>query len=274
MKKVVIADSIALVADSAFALDSDRLTFAAAWIGVLAYSMQIYFDFSGYADMAIGLARILGFKFPENFDRPYSAYSITDFWRRWHLTLSNWFRDYVYLPLGGSHRSSARTYGNLSAVFLVTGLWHGAAWTFVLWGIYHGALMLTERATETRWLDSAPRPVWARLRTFVLVVVGWVLFRSPDIGTAIDYYGSMLSPFRRDAFDLAALDLRRESATILMLSLAVVALPRDFRMGQLLAHSRSWRADLARAVVMCVAVPYAAVVISASTFTPFLYFRF
>ena len=120
---------------------------ATAWLGALAYTVQIYFDFSGYSDMAIGLARMFGFRFPENFNRPYSSVSITDFWRRWHMTLSRWFRDYVYIPLGGSRGSQSETVRNLWFVFLLTGAWHGAAWTFVLWGIYHGALLVIERVS-------------------------------------------------------------------------------------------------------------------------------
>ena len=125
---------------------------------MLAYTVQIYFDFSGYSDMAIGLARMFGFRFPENFNRPYSPYSITDFWRRWHITLSNWFRDYLYIPLGGNGGLGARTYVNLLIVFFATGLWHGANWTFVIWGLYHGSIMLIERVRNWRFLDQAPMP--------------------------------------------------------------------------------------------------------------------
>ena len=145
-KKVLIADQVAPIADAAFSGDGD-LTTGAAWIGALAYTIQIYFDFSGYSDMAIGLARMFGFKFPENFARPYSAVSMTDFWRRWHITLSSWFRDYVYIPLGGSRVSQRVTVRNLMIIFLLVGFWHGAAWTFVLWGVYNGALLVAERLT-------------------------------------------------------------------------------------------------------------------------------
>ena len=136
-KKVLIADKVAPLADAAFAGGAD-VTTPTAWLGALAYTVQIYFDFSGYSDMAIGLARMFGFRFPENFDRPYSAVSLTDFWRRWHMTLSRWFRDYVYIPLGGSRGASETTIRNLLVVFFLTGVWHGAGWTFMLWGLYHG----------------------------------------------------------------------------------------------------------------------------------------
>jgi alginate O-acetyltransferase complex protein AlgI len=144
-KKVLIANSVALPADTIFALPPDQLTTAAAWLGIVCYTLQIYFDFSGYSDMAIGLGRMFGFRFPENFNYPYVAESVTEFWRRWHMTLSNWFRDYLYLPLGGNRLGRVRLAANLFTVFFLCGLWHGASWTFVVWGLYHGVLLSLER---------------------------------------------------------------------------------------------------------------------------------
>ena len=149
-KKVMVAEACGRIADFAFALDPGRLDTKTAWLGAIAYTLQIYFDFSAYSDMAIGLGMLFGFTFPENFKRPYSALSITDFWHRWHITLGRWFRDYLYIPLGGNQKGAGRTCLNLSVVFILCGLWHGANWTFLLWGIFHGALLIIERITGIR----------------------------------------------------------------------------------------------------------------------------
>ncbi len=173
------------------------MTTATAWVGALAYTVQIYFDFSGYSDMAIGLGRMFGFRLPENFDRPYSAASITDFWRRWHMSLSRWFRDYVYIPLGGNRARRGETYRNLIIVFVATGLWHGANWTFLVWGLYHGALMLVERATGTGAVTATgPALVLRRALTFLLVVVGWVLLPGREHGPGADDAPPHVRPVR------------------------------------------------------------------------------
>lgn len=181
-KKVILADGVAFLVGAAF--DPSAPGLISAWIGTLAYTMQIYFDFSGYSDMAVGLGLMMGFRFPQNFDSPYKALSITDFWRRWHITLSSWLRDYLYIPLGGNRLGSLRTYVNLFVTMLLGGLWHGASWTFVIWGGYHGLLLALERALGKRgWLAWAPIPV-QRLGTFLLVIIGWVLFRSSSLAQA------------------------------------------------------------------------------------------
>jgi alginate O-acetyltransferase complex protein AlgI len=162
-----------------------------AWYGVVAYAFQIYFDFSGYSDMAIGLGLMLGFVFPKNFDSPYKADSITDFWRRWHVSLSTWLRDYLYLPLGGNRLGARRTYVNLGVVMVLGGLWHGASWNFVLWGGLHGGWLALERALGKRPLYRAlPRPARVAL-TFLVVLVGWVFFRAPDLPSAARYLAAM-----------------------------------------------------------------------------------
>ncbi|MPY95229.1 MAG: MBOAT family protein [Acidimicrobiia bacterium] len=272
-KKVVVADAVAEVANGAFGLDVGERSFAAAWLGVLAYTLQIYFDFSGYSDMAIGLARMFGFRFPENFNRPYSSYSITDFWRRWHITLSNWFRDYLYIPLGGN-AGGARTYANLLIVFFATGLWHGANWTFVIWGLYHGGIMLVERVTGWRFIDRAPHPALNRAVTLLLVAVGWVLFRAPDVHTALDFYRSMLNPFSGTSTDLVTLGLGRRNLVVLLLGSAVFFLPRTVAFGRLVEYSRAQWVDPARIALVGVALPYTAVIVISGTFSPFLYFQF
>jgi alginate O-acetyltransferase complex protein AlgI len=188
-KKVLLANPCGFVADAAF--DAGSLHPLEAWTGVLAYAFQIYFDFSGYSDMAIGLGLMLGFVFPKNFDSPYRADSLTDFWRRWHISLSTWLRDYLYLPLGGNRKGPARTYVNLLIVMLLGGLWHGAAWNFVVWGGLHGAGLAVERAMGRRSAYHAlPRQLRVGL-TFAIVLLGWVFFRAPGVGEAWRYLEAM-----------------------------------------------------------------------------------
>jgi alginate O-acetyltransferase complex protein AlgI len=186
-KKVLIADGVASLTVLAFGEPSPDL--GRAWVGALAYAMQIYFDFSGYSDMAIGLGLMLGFQFPINFNSPYQAVSITDFWRRWHISLSNWLRDYLYIPLGGNRRGARRTYINLALVMLLGGLWHGANWTFVLWGALHGALLAWEKY---RGLPVPRLLAWGRARTFVLVCLAWVPFRATSLSQTLDVWSGML----------------------------------------------------------------------------------
>jgi alginate O-acetyltransferase complex protein AlgI len=181
-KKVLIADTMAATADAIFALPHNELSWGVAWLGVIAYTLQIYFDFSGYSDMAIGMGRMTGFKYPENFNHPYTARSIGDFWRRWHMTLSSWFRDYVYFSLGGNRRGAGRTYVNLLIVFALTGLWHGASWTFVIWGLWHGLFMLIERRFNP---DTWPIPDALRhVYVMFVVMIGWTLFRADSADVA------------------------------------------------------------------------------------------
>jgi alginate O-acetyltransferase complex protein AlgI len=189
-KKVLIANVVARAADQIFALPPEQLSFGVAWLGVVAYALQIYFDFSGYSDMALGLGRMFGFHFPENFAHPYASKSITEFWRRWHISLSSWFRDYVYIPLGGNRGSSARTYSNLVIVFLLCGLWHGASWTFVLWGALHGAFLVLERARLGPRLSALP-PAVQHVYTLLVVLVGWVFFRAADLPQALVFLKAM-----------------------------------------------------------------------------------
>jgi alginate O-acetyltransferase complex protein AlgI len=272
-KKVLIADSVAPIADAVFA-DGVALNTPTAWLGVLAYTFQIYFDFSGYSDMAIGLARMFGFRFPENFARPYSAVSVTDFWRRWHMSLSRWFRDYLYIPLGGNRGSTVATYRNLYIVFFATGFWHGANWTFLAWGLYHGTMLAIERATGLAKVPEDRFVVPRRALTFLLAVVGWVFFRAasmedagrvlkamfvPSFGALPPEVSTVLTDYRTLVFALAAL---------------VVFIPRDFVMGKLLDDGVSKIAVSLRVAYTGIAAPYAAVVVAAGTFSPFLYFKF
>jgi alginate O-acetyltransferase complex protein AlgI len=271
-KKVRIADQVAPIADAAFS-DPSGLTFTGAWIGALAYTVQIYFDFSGYSDMAIGLARMFGFRFPENFDRPYSAVSMTDFWRRWHITLSRWFRDYVYIPLGGSRVSQAVTVRNLMIIFLLVGFWHGAAWPFVLWGVYNGVLLVAERLSGIATLPDERLWVARRLGTFLLIVFGWVLFRSLTLGDAVDVYVAMLTP--SGGALPAALDDALVAPAVLALiwGLASALLPRDLVLGRVV-QGRWSGGPLAARIAVVALLPFAAITVAAGSFSPFLYFQF
>jgi alginate O-acetyltransferase complex protein AlgI len=190
-KKILIADPMGLIADAAFGAGPGNLSPFAAWAGVLAYAFQIYFDFSAYSDMAIGLAKLLGFYFIENFDSPYKSSSITEFWRRWHISLSTFLRDYLYIPLGGNRLGTARTYANLMAVMVIGGLWHGAQWTFVIWGAMHGLMLSWERLTASRgWFKGVPRPLKIAF-TFTIVLFTWVFFRAENFDVAWRYLSAM-----------------------------------------------------------------------------------
>lgn len=271
-KKVVIADSLAPIADAAYAT-SDPST-STAWIGAIAYAGQIYFDFSGYSDMAIGLGIMLGLRLPENFDRPYSATSITDFWRRWHMSLSRWFRDYLYIPLGGNRGGTAATYRNLVIVFMATGIWHGAAWTFVLWGAYHGAWLIVERATGLAKVQGYV--ALRRALTILIVVVGWVIFRSASLDQAGTVISAMFIPdFGGMSADVALL-LTPQRIALLVVAVLSVFLPATWVTGRAIdgmeGFGRTAR-NAARTVAFVVA-PYAGLVAVAGTFSPFLYFQF
>jgi alginate O-acetyltransferase complex protein AlgI len=189
-KKVLIANSLAGFVDYAFALHVDNMTAGIAWLAVFCYTLQIYFDFSGYSDMAIGLGRMFGFHFLENFDFPYISKSIREFWRRWHISLSSWFRDYLYIPLGGNRNSPLRTYLNLVVVFFLCGLWHGASWNFVIWGLFHGLFLILERTAFGRFQNKWP----SLLRfayTLTLVMIAWVFFRAETLTIAFDFLSAM-----------------------------------------------------------------------------------
>ena len=189
-KKVLLAEAMGTVSAQVFRLSAVALTPGKMWLGAVCYALQIYFDFSGYTDMALGLGRMFGFTLPENFDFPYLAESVTDFWRRWHITLSQWFRDYVYIPLGGNRKGKARQILNLCIVWLLTGLWHGSAWTFVAWGAWYAVLLIAEKLFLGRWLEKAPK-VLRRLYALLAILIGWVLFNSPSLGAAGKYLRAM-----------------------------------------------------------------------------------
>ena len=276
LKKVLVADQIAPVADAAFQSANDgTLTMAGAWIGALAFTMQLYYDFSGYSDMAIGIALMLGFRLPENFRRPYSSQSVTEFWRRWHMTLSRWFRDYVYISLGGNRHGEAATYRNLLIVFVLTGLWHGAAFTFVVWGLYHGAWLLLERRFGWRAMEGSPARHVAlrRASTFLVVLVGWVLFRADSLSGAVEYYRAMVTPSAglTPAVDQA---LNPQALVILVLASAIVLAPGRRSGGRWLAEAVGRVPGTVRAAALGVGLPLALAYCLAGSSSPFLYFQF
>jgi alginate O-acetyltransferase complex protein AlgI len=274
-KKVLIADTIAPVADAAFAAPTGELGTAAAALGVVAYAVQLYFDFSGYSDMALGLAMMFGIHLPENFARPYSSRSVTEFWRRWHMSLSRWFRDYLYISLGGNRGTPLATYRNLVIVFLITGLWHGAAWTFVLWGGYHGVLLLIERVLGVGRGDPGDDRAdpLGQARTVAVVLFGWILFRSPDIGHAIGYMGSLLRPGPELPVSMTrALDPL--AIIVLAIGCASVLLPRDWVTGVRLEQAQIPAVRAMRLAVIAVVFPAAISFLVAGDFSPFLYFQF
>jgi len=283
-KKVLVADVMARAADSIFAIPNGELTAGLAWLGALAYTLQIYFDFSGYSDMAIGLGRMFGFHFRENFRHPYASRSVTEFWRRWHISLSTWFRDYLYIPLGGNRRGALRTSANLLVVFLLCGLWHGASFTFVVWGLYHGVFLMLERAFRGRPGRAVPVPL-ARAGTLLVVVVGWVLFRSETFAGALAFLAAMAGLGTGDGlawYPAMYLD------PIFLLA-GVAGLVGSFPTGDAASAwleraiaSTTGRPALARGFARGL-VPFAgtasllflaAAQISVSTHNPFIYFRF
>ncbi|MCO6500412.1 MAG: MBOAT family protein [Vicingus serpentipes] len=191
-KKVLIANVLGVTVDHIFEIPYNELSSSTAALGLLAYTFQIYFDFSGYSDMAIGLGKMMGFTFPENFNFPYIARSITEFWRRWHITLSNWMKDYLYIPLGGNRKGAIRTYFNLFIVFFLSGLWHGASWNFILWGVYHGLFLIIERLFLLKVLNKLPSFI-SLLYNFVIVSFGWLLFRANSLNEAYKYGAALFS---------------------------------------------------------------------------------
>jgi alginate O-acetyltransferase complex protein AlgI len=272
-KKVLIADTVAPVANAIFAQPTSELGTSAVAVGLVAYAVQLYFDFSGYSDMAIGIALMFGIQLPENFNRPYAAASITEFWRRWHMSLSRWFRDYLYFPLGGNRAGAATTYRNLVIVFLLVGLWHGAHWTFVLWGAYHGVLLLGERIFGIGRDPASSRTILARARTILLVVLGWALFRAPNVSYALGFLGSILRPAQA-LTPVVGLTLTPVALLAMAIGVASVLLPASWVTGVRIEFDNSRPAGVLRSVVLVAVLPLALVVAAAGGFSPFIYFQF
>ena len=270
-KKTIIADTLAPAADRVFSSSAAALDTGSAWLGLVCFTLQIYYDFSGYSDMAIGLARILGFRLQENFHHPYLATSFTDFWRRWHISLSTWIKEYLYIPLGGNRVSATRGYFNLGVCFVLSGLWHGASWNFVLWGCVHGAVLVADRAFWLQAQKALPRGVNMAI-TFFLIMMAWVFFRCPKLSDALGFFRALSGltnvPWGRTA------PTQPDVAFMIWLGFGLVLAP--------LLRSRLDTDRLAGLAVRriatlawCVVLLFFSVArISVSTFHPFLYFRF
>ncbi len=269
-KKVLIADTLAVVADHLFRLPESDLTASAAWLGMACYALQIYFDFSGYSDMAIGLGKMLGFDFLENFNYPYTATSVTEFWRRWHISLSSWFRDYVYVPLGGNR--GGKTYRNLLVVFILCGVWHGANWTFLIWGVLHGVLLIVERLGLGALLLKLPRPL-RHVYTLVVVTIGWTFFRAQTPTQAVAIIGAM---FGLAEGTYTAADLIKNSTIIALGVGAIAALPVHVLATRW--HNCGWGIEAVGQLVKVAALAGIMLVVAAwlagNTYSAFIYFRF
>lgn len=276
-RKVLIADAIGIFVDSAMKADAATLGPGAAWLGAAAFGLQIYYDFSAYSDMAIGLGCMFGFRFLENFDHPYMSRSITEFWRRWHLSLSTWFRDYLYIPLGGNRLGTTRTYINLFTVFVLCGLWHGASWTFLVWGLFHGAFLVAERAGGRHLLARLPEPI-CRAYALAVLTVSWVFFRATDMAHAWAYLKAMFMLNPAPATVAASSLLTVESGIALALG-ALLCFPLKSYLDGLAwtrqaAHRQPLWDEALRAAGTFVVFALAVAMLSTSTFEPFIYFRF
>lgn len=273
-KKALLANQFALFADNAFeAAGTPQLTCTVAWIGAIAYTLQIYFDFSGYSDMAIGLGKMFGFHFPENFNYPYISKSATEFWRRWHISLSSWFRDYVYIPLGGSRRSSARNKINLFAVWMLTGLWHGANWTFVGWGLMYCIVLVIEKQLGLNKNENRVVQEIYRIPFLLIVICGWVMFRSDSISEAGTYIATMFTTFDVYPTDIVQLSF---CAPVLIMGM-VLSTPVVPKLNQLIEKAcTNVPAVLYGVRFACIALllTFSIICVISSTYNPFIYFNF
>jgi len=269
-QKVLIANTIAVAVDGIFALQPSHLSTPLAWAGMVGYTLQIYFDFNGYSNMAIGLGLVLAFKFPRNFNYPYVSTSVTEFWRRWHMSLSGWFRDYLYIPLGGNRQGPWRTSFNLAMVFLLCGLWHGASWTFLVWGLYHGVLLTVERWGLSRLLQRLPRLI-QHFYLLLAIMFGWVIFRADNFPRLGDYYAALFG-ISDVSVELPVLLFFTQDVLIACAIAVVASTPwhrsNRFKMAnRALAFSLSsiWLLGL---FVLCLTF------VASGSYNPFIYFRF
>lgn len=277
-KKVLIANQMAVIADTMFTQDAAYLTALNAWIGALAYTFQIYFDFSGYSDMAIGLGLMIGFKFPLNFNYPYISYSITDFWRRWHISLSSWFRDYVYIPLGGNRVKISRMYLNLLIVFIITGIWHGANWTFLVWGLFHGFFLVLEKFTGLNKMEKYKPFRW--IITMVIVITAWVFFRADTIHDALLYIKAMFGfNSNGEMLILSELYLNNPAFYILMIVGIIGSTPliKKYFIKNIDAFNPvnvSEKVLYLQNIIIIVFFAAVYIMLANNTYNPFIYFRF
>lgn len=272
-KKVLIANQMGMLWEEIASMDTGRLATATAWLGVVAFTFEIYFDFSGYSDMAIGLGAMFGFTFPENFNYPYESKSITEFWRRWHISLGTWFREYVYIPLGGNRKGSGRQFINIAIVWLLTGLWHGAYWNFVLWGVYYGILLVLEKLLWKRLFAKLPSII-RHIYTMVAVIFGWAIFAWQDMADATAFMGAM---FLQEGAGFAdAHTMYLVCSYFVLLIIAVVfssSMPKRVVTGRLFPEGTARRGLAGMVFVAAVSAACIAMLVN-SSYNPFLYFRF
>jgi alginate O-acetyltransferase complex protein AlgI len=273
-QKVLIANTVGQAADVVFRLQSGQLGVLVAWVAAMCYTFQIYYDFAGYSNMAIGMGRIFGFRLLENFAHPYAARSISEFWRRWHISLSTWFRDYLFIPLGGSRGSALQTYRNLFIVFFLCGLWHGASWTFIVWGLFHGSLLSLERAGLGQMLARVPGVV-RRIYALGAVIVGWVIFRCDTLARSWEYLRTMFGFGERTPFHMPVQQIFTPELGVALLFAAFFAVPHP-RLAP--AWERAGSPPLTQvaytylAFVACLGLSL--VYLAGASFNPFIYFRF
>ncbi len=272
-KKIIISNCMAELADAIFALPFTELTTVSAWLGAIAYMMQIYYDFSGYSDMAIGLGKIFGFEFLENFEYPYLSRSIREFWQRWHISLGTWFREYVYIPLGGNRKGKIRTYINLIVVFLLTGIWHGASWNFVVWGLFHGAFQIVERLGFDKFLKK--HNILGHIYCLLVVVFGWVFFRLESLTEGVRYVLRMIMPWRYGFADVFGLLSQLNLRIVCILIIAIVGCgviqSIAVRVPKVTAK---WKYSYFELGFLMLVFSYCMMLLAAGTYNPFIYFRF
>jgi alginate O-acetyltransferase complex protein AlgI len=289
-KKVLIANVVAGPADRIFAMPFAELSAAHAWLGIVCYTLQIYFDFSGYSDMAIGLGRMFGFRFPENFRWPYIADSVQEFWRRWHISLSTWFRDYLYIPLGGNRVSPARRYRNLITVFFLCGLWHGASWNFVIWGLWHGAFLVVERVISKSPGHQVARspiaqpsgvrawPIWGHLYTLAVVMIGWVFFRAETLSGALAFLKAMAGATAAAPTPYTVWWYLTPELWLALAAGMVGSAPwvpaLSARLARVERPRLAWGVDLLGTATLMALLVASIMSMSARTYNPFIYFRF
>ncbi|MDD7228414.1 MAG: MBOAT family protein [Firmicutes bacterium] len=267
-KKVILANNMGLIFEQINSLNNENISLLLAWLGIICFALQIYFDFSGYSDMAIGLASMFGFDLLENFNYPYIASSITDFWRRWHISLSSWFRDYVYIPLGGNRKGLYRQCINIMIVWLLTGLWHGASFNFILWGLYYGLILIFEKVIGLKMLKKIP-VVFRHIYALILILIGWVIFNFTDFDMMINYFGLMFN--NPVIIDDIALYFIRDNIILIIISIVACLPVRLSRLNPFVINKKFeylMPLIILGTLIICVAF------ICESSYNPFLYFRF
>ncbi|MEG1126861.1 MAG: MBOAT family O-acyltransferase, partial [Oscillospiraceae bacterium] len=273
-KKVILANAFAAAADEIFGLAPDNFGTALAWSGAILYSLQIYYDFSGYSDMAIGLGSMFGFTFPENFNYPYISASVTEFWRRWHISLSSWFKKYVYIPLGGNRKGTRRTLINLFIVFLLTGLWHGANWQFVAWGAYYGVLLIIERVFLRKVLENKYLKYFSNIYTLLAIIVGWVIFRAPGLKAGISTVLKLFIPTSgNSAYPVSRYIDARLMFLIIVGVLGCGIVQSIFPKFKVLLYNKE-RIYLVECIFELALLFICVMLLVSNTYNPFIYFRF